>query len=254
MFCVTRRQVRRAVSGKRQRGMTLIEILVVLVLISMLTGLIVIGTGGVSSARLRGASTLIVSLSKVAITRANATGRPVRIVFDIGQNRIALEEATGSRLLRVRDGEQSTGAGAEAATDAEKKAEAEAEGFLQGARVARPSFAPTKHVEVGGENMGAGRALESGIVYRQVQTEHDDKPRTEGRAYLYFWPGGVTEWASIQIQIKGKKDTQLQVKGKKDTLTVLVSPLTGRSEIKAGAVDLPERNMDGEFSEREESL
>ena len=237
------RQVWQAALRARARGMTLIEVLVVLVLIALLTSAIVVGTGGVSSARLKGAASLVVSLSKVAITRANATGRPVRIVFDIEQNRIALEEAIGSRLLRVKEGE-SSGAGAKAATEAEKKAEAEAEGFLQGGRVARPSFVPTKRVELGGDNMGVGRQFDSGIVYKQVQTEHDEKPRTEGRAYLYFWPGGSTEWASIQLQVKGKKST----------LTVLVSPLTGRSQIKSGSVDLPDRNVDGDISERQESL
>ena len=106
--------------------MTLMEVLVVMVLIALLTGAITLGTGSIATGRLRGSATLVVALSKVAITRANSTGRPVRIVFDIGQNRVALEEATGSRLLRVKEGEKSTGAGAEAATDAEKKAEAEA--------------------------------------------------------------------------------------------------------------------------------
>jgi len=226
------------------RGMTLVEVLVVLVLIGVLTSAIVVGTGGVSSARLKATASFVVSLSKVAITRANATGRPVRIVFDLEQNRIGLEEAAGSRLLRVREGEKSSGAGAKAATEAEKKAEAEAEGFLQGARVARPGFLPTKHVELGGQNVGAGRELEPGVVYKQIQTEHDEEPRTEGRAYLYFWPGGATEWASIQLQVKGKKNT----------LTVLVSPLTGRSQIKSGSVEIPNRNMDGEISERQESL
>lgn len=225
--------------------MTLIEVVVVLVLVSILSSVIVLGTGGLSTGRLRGAATLVVALSKVAITRANSTGRPVRIVFDLNQNRISLEEASGTRMLRVKEGEKSTGAGAEAATDAEKQAEAEAENFLQGARVARPNFVPTKRVELGGSNMGAGRELDSGIVYRQVQTEHDTRPRTNGRAYLYFWPGGATEWASVQLHPKGKKDV----------LSVLISPLTGRSQIKQGAVELPERrSSDGEISEREESL
>jgi len=226
------------------RGMTLMEVLVVMVLIAVLASAITLGTGSIASSHLRSSVTFIVALSKVAITRANTTGRPVRIVFDIGQSRVSLEEATGSRLLRVKEGEMSTGAGAEAATDAEKKAEAEAEGFLQGARAARPSFVPTKKVELGGDNMGAGRALEHGIVFREVQTEHDTVARTEGRAYLYFWPGGITEWASVQLQIKGKKDV----------LTILVSPLTGRSQIKQGPVDLPERNASGDISERKESL
>ena len=226
------------------RGMTLIEVVVVLVLVAILSSVILLGTGSIATGRLRGAATFVVSLSKVAITRANATGRPVRIVFDLERNRISLEEATGNRLLRVKEGEKSTGAGAKAATDAEKKAENEAGNFLQGARVARPNFVPTKRVELGGENMGAGRELEKGIAFRQIQTEHDLIPRTDGRAYLYFWPGGATEWASVQLHPKGKKDV----------LTVLISPLTGRSQIKQGAVQLPERRSDGEISEREESL
>ena len=45
------------------------------------------------------------------------------------------------------------------------------------------------------------KALEGGIKFRGVQTQHDDLPRTEGRAYLYFWPGGQTERASIQLKI-----------------------------------------------------
>ena len=244
MRLATRQDCRDKVSCWHSPGMTLIEVLVVLVLVGLLTSVVVLGIGGIGSARLRGSATLVISLSKVAITRANATGRPVRIVFDLEQNRIALEEATGSRLLRVKEGDKSTGAGAEASTDAEKQAEAQAENFLQGARVARPNFVPTKRVELGGENMGAGRALESGIVYRQIQTDHDSKARTEGRAYLYFWPGGATEWASVQLKSKGKKDV----------LTVLISPLTGRSQIKLGAVELPNRNSDGDINEREESL
>ena len=39
-----------------------------------------------------------------------------------------------------------------------------------------------------------------------MQTAHDDTARTTGRAYLYFWPGGLTERAAIQIRIGDSED------------------------------------------------
>ena len=51
-----------------------------------------------------------------------------------------------------------------------------------------------------------GKPLQRGITFRAVQTTHDDKARTSGRAYLYFWPGGRTELATITIRIGDSLD------------------------------------------------
>jgi general secretion pathway protein H len=78
----------------------------------------------------------------------------------------------------------------------------------------------------------------------QVRTEHDEEYVREGRAYLYFWPGGTTERAVVQLKKAGDKEA---------ALTVVISPLTGRAKIEKGAVDFPEpRGVDQEFSEREQ--
>lgn len=89
------------------------------------------------------------------------------------------------------------------------------------------------------------RPLESGITFREVQTAHDDAPRNEGRAYLYFWPGGMTERASIQLRVGQSADEH-------DALTLLVSPLTGKAQIKEGAVAIVNPTDDKEASERED--
>ena len=122
-----------------------------------------------------------------------------------------------------------------------KAAKAEAERVLEGPHAPRARFAPVKQFGFDGDE-GQGRELGSGIEFKSVQTEHDEEPRTEGRAYLYFFPGGGTERASIQIRKKGSTDG----------LTVLVSPLTGRANIKKGDVDLEAPRIDEEFGEREE--
>jgi general secretion pathway protein H len=220
--------------------MTLIEVLIVVALIAMLMGTLFFGSGMLTSSRQRAAGSLIISVSRLAVTRANTTGNPVRIVFDLEQERVFLEESTG-RMLRQKPTTRKAdpSAGAEASTEAEKEAREEADRIMEGPSAPRASFRPSP--QLGPE----GRELGTGVEFRQVQTQHDAEPLTEGRAYLYFWPGGETEHAAIQIQRKGDPDAD-------DTLTVVVSALTARAKIKRGRLDLPEPRSDGDISERDE--
>lgn len=230
--------------GRRRalaRGMTLIEVLIAVALIALLTGSIVFGSGMLSSSRQRGAATLVVSAVRTALTTANTSGRAVRIVFDLENQRLWLEQSSSGRMLREKPGTtEDTAAGAAAATETEALAQKEAERILEGPKAARPDFQRL------GKTGEEGRDLGAGIVFRQVQTQHDEEPVTSGRAYLYFWPGGETERAAIQVQRKG-------VTNDEDALTVMVSPLTGRANIVRGRENLPEpRFSDEEYSEREE--
>src|SRR5690606_14041062 len=214
------------------RGMTLVEVLIVVALIAMLTGAVVFGSGMLSGSRQRAAATLVMSSVRLAMTRANAKGKPVRLVFDLQEHRVLLEESSG-RMLR----DSSVAGGAEAATEAEERARKEADRILEGPKAPRPRFTPV--AEYGSE----GKPLGERIRFRQVQTQHDEEPITDGRAYLYFWPGGGTERAAIQITRQGDDEG----------LTVMVSPLTGRAKIEPGNVALPESRFDDEeYSEREE--
>lgn len=233
------------------RGVTLVEILVVLVLVALLAGAVIVGTGGIAASRLRGAAATIVAYSRIAVTRTNATGRPVRIVFDLEKGQIWIEESTTSRALRenplAKDEETASdddfsGPDAQRARAAKAAGDAEAERFIEGKGKQRPSFQPIKGLEIAGESAGQQRDLGRSIEYHQVQIEHDLEPHTEGRAYLYFWPGGETEWASVQLRRSGEKATGL---------TVLVSPLTGRARIERGYVELPRRNREGDIDEVE---
>ena len=219
--------------------MTLIEVLIVVALIALMMATLVFGSGMLTSSRQHAAASAVVSLLRLAITRANSSGHSVRIVFDLDQDKLFLEEST-SRMLRDTQSEDDKAAGAKAATDAEAEAQKEAERILQGPSAPRPEFRPAP--PLGTE----GRELGSGVEFRQVQTQHDDAPISEGRAYLYVWPGGETERASVQIRRQGSTEEE-------QTLTVSISALTGRARIERGRVDLPEtKNDDGEFSEREE--
>ena len=92
--------------------------------------------------------------------------------------------------------------GADPVTDVEKAALAVGEQVIKSPPIPKPRFHPIEAFGFGDVEGGkGGRPLQRGITFREVQTAHDDQPRTEGRAYLYFWPGGLTERAEIQLRI-----------------------------------------------------
>lgn len=228
-----------ALRAARSRGVTLIEVLVVLALVTMLFAGIASGTGRLSGARMRAAASLVMNSVRVAITHANSRGRPVRLVFDLDEQRLILEETRG-RMLRVKDSDEGAKAGAAAATELEREASEMATRFGQGPQIPKPRFSPV--ASYGRDEQGLGRSLGQGIRYMQVQTEHDPEPIVEGRAYLYFWPGGGTEQAAIQVGRAGDFDG----------LTVLVTALTGRSYIERGRIDMEDSLRDTYFEERDD--
>ena len=142
-------------------------------------------------------------------------GHPVRLTFDIDAGRLILEE-TSDRMLRVKEtsdtkSSEGAAAGADPATEAEKESISYADGIVKGPRAPRARFKPIA-IGVQNEDPGKGRDIGRSIHFRMVQTEHDLKPREKGRAYLYFWPGGGTERAVVQLERTGS-DEVLSVLG-----------------------------------------
>lgn len=225
---------------REQRGLTLVELLIVVALIAVLGGAVVMGPGMLEGSRLKSAATLIVSGIRLGLARASTTGKPTRLALDIDNGKMTLEEASSSVVLREHTKDAASGAAP--STELEKKAHAESDRILDGPHLARPSFKPVAGFNAAQGDNGPARSLGSGVEIISVQTDHDDEPRTSGRAYLYFFPGGTTERASVQLKRRGD-DTGL---------TITVSGLTGRAKVERGRVELAPPRSDGEASEREE--
>jgi len=224
------------------RGVTLIEILVVIAIIAVVSGVALAGSMQLPNARLRRSATMITSAIKVAYTRATATSRDLRLVMDLDESRIWLEESDAPMLVQSKD--QTGTGGAEAVTEAERAAVAEGERILKGPPVPKPQFHSIKTYGFADTEEGKGaKNLQRGITFRAVQTAHDDMAHTSGRAYLYFWRGGLTERASIQVRIGTSSDDAR-------TLTLLISPLTGKVSVKAGAAELQVPMDDEHASDR----
>jgi general secretion pathway protein H len=225
-----------------QRGLTLIEIVIAITLIALLSGSLLFGKNMLVGSRVKSAATLIISSVRFGLTRANATGKPTRLVIDLDKKQLSIEEASGSLMLREK-GKDQTG-GAEATTSAETKARQDADRIIEGPHAPRARFSKLSGVTGAVEDLSAGRALGDGVEIVQVRTEHDEEYVREGRAYIYFWPAGTTERAVIQLKKAGDREA---------SLTVVLSPLTGRAKIEKGPVDFPEpRAFEQDISEREE--
>jgi len=68
-------------------------------------------------------------------------------------------------------------------------------------------------------------ALGGSVRFAAVWVSHQPERYASGKAFLYFWPSGSTETASIQL---AQGD---------DVNTILVEPLTGKVRIASGRVD-----------------
>lgn len=229
----------------RSRGLSLVEVLIVLALMALIMGGVVLGSGQMSSSRLRHSSTMIAGAARVAFSRSTASAKTVRLVMDFTDNALWLEEGDQPHLVQSRD-VSGTG-GAAAATDAERHVLDETSRILKGPTAPRTSFKEIDAMGLVASEPGKGhKPLERNIKFKQVQTAHDDEPRKEGRAYLYFWPGGQTERAAIQLQI-GQGEEAAHV------VTLVVAPLTGKVTVKDGAIELVKPSDDKEASDREDT-
>jgi general secretion pathway protein H len=227
----------------RQRGLTLIEVMIVLALMGVLMATMVFGSGAFIGASRRAAAGLFVAAVQKGLSHANTIGKPVRLSIDMTAGRLILEESNSAQALRG-PAPSVEGEDAEAPSQADlavAAAQAAGEEFLAAAADPSSGFSPIGLL--GQDDDTPGRALDPSIKISKVQTEHDEEPITEGLAYIYFWPGGITERAIVQL---GRGPTD-------DGVTVEISPLTGRARISRGKVDLPEGLGDGEeYSERDE--
>ena len=234
-----------------RRGVTLIEILVVVALVAVVMGIAISSLSGSGSAQLRQASTRVAAAVRVAYARATAAGRVVRLVFDFGGSTIAMEETPDRHTIKKGS---LSGDAADTAEDLARDA--------AGASAVRAPPATFEPVDL---RRGAGVrtrdeeeaqddddkptpvALPSKIQFWQIDVEHQPVPVRDGKAFLYFFPGGQTENASIQLRIAG-----LTEEDKTGFMTILVSPLTGKAKILGGRADAPKPLDESDASEVED--
>lgn len=232
---------------RAQRGLTLIEISIAIIIVAMLFSAAVMGIGSITGAKAKGSAGELAGLIRSLYDSAALRGKTCRLVFEIPDpkaeepTRYHAECAEGAvttardrdTALRDenRDREQaarsnSRGAGREerrnylvsSGTDAPSATEL-MEGEKQRVENAA-KFSSYTSEEVPSRELPAD-------VKVSVWTRHQREPVESGVAYLYFFPQGYTEKAYVYV------------KQGDNVWTLDVQPLTGKVQVVNDALEVP---------------
>ena len=245
----------------RQRGMTLIEILIVLLIIGLIMWSVTMSMGAASQAEVVRSTNQLASTIRFAYDRARFTGYYYRIHVDFEQRTFQLQKAeeamylpstdlNGELLIRdedeiedERERDQRAAESYYASVAAAVYSGGEDDPFDPYAvakkevpRQRPPLFEAFEADQTLGD-LGQPITFPDGVEVLSVQTDADPEPITEGEASLYFFPRGQTQLAAIQL--KGRPKLGDRLLGEEDIeYTILVQPLTGKVKVESGIIDL----------------
>lgn len=206
--------------------MTLIEISIALAIAGLMVAIAVPAVNSVTRATLRQKAGQLAGAVRSLYGATALAGKSCRLVLDLDAGSYQSECAREAVRLS-REGERAMSGGREKSREEELLEQSKGrEGLSDEERtkldlLAKSQFGPGG--EVGVTELGTSVKLSG------VWVQHQPERYVRGQAFLYFWPSGLTEAASIQLS-QGD-----------DVMTLLVSPLTGRVRVVNGAVDAPEQ-------------
>ncbi|MCP4677872.1 MAG: prepilin-type N-terminal cleavage/methylation domain-containing protein [Deltaproteobacteria bacterium] len=290
------------ISGRIQRGFTLIEMMVVVVIVAGIMTGVALSIGATDRVKLRSSCWTLVSAVRFAYSFAVTRGVTTRIVMNFENGSFHIEETKGRVVLNRED---ETGEGLKRQGDDRLGVDGGLGGSLLDSQMdsigssfgggsgGGLSSSPMSNMGMGmGMGSGGGgtddtamfdmmsgvsagqlsdpflammqgggsgnpygyrrpkfkrltgrrgetRELEGNTTFIMAYLPHAPTPVEEGKAYLYFFPGGVTEHSIIQLS-----------DGDERIYSVEVHPISGRAIIHNEAVE-PEEELD-ELQEAEE--
>lgn len=221
--------------SKKNGGFTLIEVILVVAIIGVVVTGATFGLGAVTRTRLRSASFRVMSAARFAYNRAITQGTTTRLYFDFEKNTMAVEESeTPVTLTTGDDLEGETGD----AIDPWDLARSRLEKPLD-KPVPRSPFQPIRNPAGKELKRYVAQPVGDGISVHALITPHELDTRTDGEGSVYFFPGGVTEQAVIQLS--DSSDTVYSIE---------IHPLTGNARIHNFAFEpLDEIDDDGEVED-----
>ena len=220
---------------KSSAGFTLIEVILVVSIIAVIVTGATFGLGAVTRTRLRSSSYKVMSAARFAYNRAITQGTTTRLLFDFEKNTMAVQE-TYTPVTLATDEQLESDEGA--AIDPWDLARARIEKPLE-PPVPRSPFQPIANSNGKELKRYTAQPIGDGISVHALITPHELQKRTEGEGAVYFFPGGVTEQAVIQLSDSSET-----------VYSVEIHPLTGHAKIHNFAYEpVEELDDDGEVED-----
>lgn len=241
-----------------QRGMTILEVMVVLTLVVLLVALFYTGVRFISGANLREDTTEVAAVLRAAYNMSTSTGKHHRVVFDLDEQTYRIEMCEGDITIRFAEREEALEKGdldalqefaqkgakdilpPEMAQAISPEQAAKAAAAITGTRLGQAMCGEVKLPTGDSDGRGAQRRIrtEEGLKVRSITVQHLEDAQANGIVHINFFPMGRAEKAVVEI---GDEDG--------NTYTLLVHGLTGRVEFRDGHFDADDhmmRRADGE--------
>jgi len=194
---------------RNQRGLTLIEVVIVLAIAAMAVGIAIGALNSLTDASLKSTSIELIGAMKYSYDRAIMERRTQRLSIDMDKGLYWIDFTADPFALsaerdRGREGEKADDddprkGGKKGAKDEEKRsiftddkdaAKKEVEAVLEGGKAA--SFESD-------DESGKPRSLPSDVKVSKVWSGHQEEAFTSGIARIFFFSGGWTEPAQIEL-------------------------------------------------------
>lgn len=202
------------------RGLTLIEISIALAIAALLVAVSVPAISSITRAQLRQKSGQLAGGIRALYGESAIAGRSCRLVLDLDKSEYHAECARGAVRLASEPSRGGPSRDEELLARAARQGETLSDEERERLELLRRgAFAPSKTIPP--------TALGGQVRFRKIWVGHQPEPLAAGTAWLYFWPSGQTEPASIEL---AQGD---------DVITLLVAPLTGRVRIVNGPATAP---------------
>lgn len=218
---------------KHQVGVTLIELLIVIVLIGLASTGVGMSLGALTRTELKSSCFRIMAASRFAYNRATVQSVTVRIVFDLDAHQMWIEQAHGKVLLENNSKKEKSKEG-EQATDPWEVAKSKIEEPRVPQKPTSP-FGPI--VSSSGEPIARYQkvSIGPGIRILKIFSPHDPEPIERGKGAIYFFPSGQTEHVVVQLADAGRR-----------VFSVEIHPLTGRGKVYTTAYEPKEVHDDAD--------
>jgi prepilin-type N-terminal cleavage/methylation domain-containing protein len=197
-------------------GFTLIEVILVIAIIAFVITGATFGLGAITRTRLRSSAFRVASAAQFAYNRSLTQGTTTRLQFDFEKNTMAVEETDTPVTLATE--EQLDAEGGEA-VDPWDLARSRLEKPLS-PTVPKSPFQPITNRSGKALDRYTAKPIGDGVAIHGLITPHEAHTRTDGEGAVYFFPGGVTEHAVIQLSDSSET-----------VYSIEIHPLTGNPRI-----------------------
>ena len=186
-------------NNRFQRGMTLMEVVVVIAVIGFIAVAMTAAVGGIFGARLDAGANKLSGMARYAYSRALLTGKVHRLVVDIEAGTYRLEEVEDKKACAVLN----------FGDDEEKEETVDKDDPV--ALMAALTGTAIK------DNRVRTEKLDAGVQFTGVFTRHNSNIVEEGSESIHFFPDGTAEkafvWLTDENEIFTVEITSLQGTG-----------------------------------------